>query len=223
MAADDQRILANPGTIHWVTANMALERGTTTHPVAETGESVELHFLAVWVKQDQQWLLACLQETKGLQQTPGQNRAKPGDLDQLEWMIGQWTVQGTGPAARLSVNWSEDKKYLVQKFMVELPGPKWLHGEQRIVWDPSRKAIRSWVFRSDGGFAESSWSREGDTWIVKTQGTNSSGAKTSAVNLWAPDGPDRCWFKSLRISDGEASTDAEEQGEIILHFQRTEE
>jgi|GEM_PF-5133984 len=153
--------------------------------------------------------------------SPGK-KANTNNLSVLKWMVGQWTTQGTGPVARLSVNWSTDNKYLVQKFQVDLPGQKPLHGVQRITWDPARKAIRSWIFRSDGGFAESSWSREGDTWVVQTQGTHADGSATSAVDLWAADGPDRCWFKSLRISPDETSTDDKEPDDVILQFQRTQ-
>lgn len=212
--------LPKPGTIHWVTPSVALERGTTLRGDGDTAEATKIHFLAVWIKQDKQWLLNYMQETTGIPEVTGQNNSSPGNLDELAWMVGQWITQGAGPVAHLSVSWSENKKFLLQKFKVERPGQKQIHGEQRIAWDPVRKAIRSWIFRADGGFAESSWSRAGDTWIVQVQGANAGGAKTSSINLWAPEGPNRCWFKSLRLAEDEASADEMEQDDVIMQFQR---
>ncbi|MEO2046046.1 MAG: DUF4440 domain-containing protein [Pirellulales bacterium] len=218
--SDRQLDLPKPGTIHMVTPNVALERGSTLQRDANSAEAVKIHFLAVWVKQDKHWRLNYIQETAGIPATSGQVHSSPAGLNKLEWMVGQWITQGTESVAQLSVSWSEDKKFLVQIFKVERPGQKQIHGEQRIAWDPVGKAIRSWIFRADGGFAESNWSQEGDTWVVKTQGVQASGAKTSAVNLWAPDGPDRCWFKSVRLTQNESSTDGEERDEVLLQFRR---
>jgi uncharacterized protein (TIGR02246 family) len=218
---DGSHELSKPGTIHWVTANVALERGTSLQPGAESGEPVAIQYLAVWVQQDNRWLLNFLQETTGLQESLGQRNSTSGNLEELAWMVGQWSTQGKGPVAQLTVKWSEDRKYLVQEFKVNRSGQKELRGEQRIAWDPQRKTIRSWIFRADGGFSESSWSREGDTWIVKIQGAYADGAKSSIINLWAPEGPDRCWFKSLRLPEDANSADPMEQDEVILQFQRT--
>lgn len=208
--------LPKPGTIHWVTPSVALERGTTL----QTEGVAKIHYLAVWIKRDKQWLLNYIQETAGILETSEQNQSSPGNLDELAWMVGQWITQGTGPVAQLSVSWSEDKNFLVQKFKVKRPGQKQIHGEQRIAWDPVRKAIRSWIFRADGGFAESSWSRKDDTWIVNIQGTNAGGTEISSIDLWAPVDPDHCWFKSLRLSQEDSSTDGKEQDEVIMHFQK---
>jgi uncharacterized protein (TIGR02246 family) len=213
-ADSGDRIDAKAGTIHWVSANVALERGTITQAEAETVATAEIKFLAVWVKRDNRWLLDYLQETAG------QKSSSPGKLGDLGWMVGHWTTNGTGPRAQISVNWSAGKKYLVQKFKLELPDQQELQGEQRIAWDPVRGSIRSWLFRSDGGFAESSWSQEDETWIVKIQGVNASGTETSAINMWTADGPDRCWFKSFRLPEGQTSAAAVEQEEVILQFQR---
>jgi ketosteroid isomerase-like protein len=224
--------LPKPGTIHWVTPSVALERGTTLqtegdrytegdrHTEDDRAKAAKIHYLAVWIKRDKQWLLNYIQETAGILETSGQNHSSPGNLDELAWMVGQWITQGAGPVAQLSVSWSEDKKFLVQKFKVKRPGQKQIHGEQRIAWDPVRKAIRSWIFRADGGFAESSWSRKGDTWIVNIQGTNAGGAKISSIDLWAPADRDHCWFKSLRLSQDDSSTDGKEQDEVIMQFQK---
>ena len=88
--------------------------------------------------------------------------------------------------------------------------------EQRIGWDAANKQIRSWLFRSDGGFAEGVWSLVGETWIVKKSEVMPNGENTNMVNLWVNDDPDSCWFKSHH--DGVGNPSAEN---LILQFRRT--
>ena len=42
-----------------------------------------------------------------------------------------------------------------------------LEGTQVIGWDPAAGTIRSWMFDSDGGFGEGTWSKKDNSWIVK--------------------------------------------------------
>jgi hypothetical protein len=39
-----------------------------------------------------------------------------------------------------------------------------------IGWDPDRKAIRSWLFSSEGRFAECTWTRTPDGWTIHVEG-----------------------------------------------------
>ena len=41
-----------------------------------------------------------------------------------------------------------------------------ISGIQVIGWDPIAKAIRSWTFDSNGGFAEGKWEHRGDRWFI---------------------------------------------------------
>ena len=56
-------------------------------------------------------------------------------------------------------------------------------GMQIIGWDPAAKQIRSWVFDSDGGFAEGRWARKENRWYVTTTGTLPDGGNASSVNV----------------------------------------
>jgi hypothetical protein len=77
---------------------------------------------------------------------------------------------------------------------------------QRIGWDPVAKRIRSWVFDSEGGFGESLWARDGDSWIIKATGVRPDGKIASATNVFVPAGKDAyVWRSRDRIIGDEVS------------------
>lgn len=45
-------------------------------------------------------------------------------------------------------------------FKVSVPSMDDLEGTQVIGWDPAAGTIRSWMFDSDGGFGEGTWSKK---------------------------------------------------------------
>jgi hypothetical protein len=73
---------------------------------------------------------------------------------------------------------------LLRKFTVRIAGEDLMQGEQRIGWDPAQKVIRSWMFESEGGFAEATWQQNGNQWIVVMNGTNSEGQPASATAIF---------------------------------------
>ena len=61
-----------------------------------------------------------------------------------------------------------------------------MQGEQRIGWDPAAKKIKSWVFHSDGGFAEGYWTRQDNRWIIRSSGTARDGLLGLLPELFGP-------------------------------------
>jgi hypothetical protein len=58
-----------------------------------------------------------------------------------------------------------------------------MSGIQLVGWDPSAQKIRSWVFDSDGGFGQGTWSKKDNRWLVHQTGVLPDGRKASAVNV----------------------------------------
>jgi len=58
-----------------------------------------------------------------------------------------------------------------------------------IGWDPERQEIRSWMFSSDGRFAEATWSQSGEGWAIEVEGCGLDAGRT-ATGLLLPVGPD---------------------------------
>ena len=83
--------------------------------------------------------------------------------------------------------------------------PAWttLEGTQVIGWDPAADTIRSWMFDSDGGFGEGTWSKKDNSWIVKFNQVLPDGRKASATNIYTiVDGNTFTWKSIGRKVDG---------------------
>jgi hypothetical protein len=75
---------------------------------------------------------------------------------------------------------------------------------QVIGWDASAGKIRSWVFDSDGGFGEGTWTKKGNRWLVDANATLPDGRKTSAINVMTVlDKNTITWESTGRDLDGE--------------------
>ena len=212
VAEGERRVAAHKSTIRFITPDVAIEQGIAEKKHAQDLSDTKASYLAIWVKSEgDRWLLDYLKELSA--PIPSQE----GPLAELGWMVGQWESEVNGGKANLSVSWSDEKKYLLQKFTLQLPDQAEVRGEQRIAWDLRSEQIRSWLFRSDGSFVEGFWVQEGDAWVVKKVGVTAEGEETTTVNIWVYEAPGSCWFKSLNAKVGEIKAD-----EVIIQFTRVE-
>jgi len=148
-------------------------------------------FSAVVIRQDGRWVLDTVRESTNSSQRPtlesaGQAPAKP--LDALAWLVGSWEDVSEGVTASTHCFWSTNNAFLIRSHLISadaVPEQRPQPGDSRIPallpagpagnreiteiigWDEDRRQIRSWLFTSDGRFAEGSWSPEGNTWTVR--------------------------------------------------------
>ncbi len=143
-------------------------------------------FSAVVVRQAGTWMLDTVRESSVPLQAAS---ARP--LDELAWLLGAWEDVSDGVTASTQCFWSANKAFLIRSHLLTAgpaTPPRPLAGDDQIPgllaagsagsreiteiigWDPDRRQLRSWVFTSDGGFAEGSWSHDGDTWTVRLDG-----------------------------------------------------
>lgn len=168
----------NP-TIRLVSPDVAIEEGTVRvlHPTQAPSEST---YLAVDVKENGKWKLNTVRETE-IPETPA---ASP-QLQELSWLVGDWVDASPAADDSVTVKWTKNKAFLIYSFKVSAPGSdEELEGTQVIGWDPAANTIRSWMFDSDGGFGGGTWSKHGDTWVVKFNQVLSDGRKASATNVY---------------------------------------
>jgi hypothetical protein len=88
---------------------------------------------------------------------------------------------------------------------------------QRIGWDPQTGQFRSWIFDSEGGFAEGRWEKDESAWTIQQSGVLPDGGTASAMALLAPDGKDAFdWTLTYRRVGGDKLAD------VHVRFNRTE-
>jgi hypothetical protein len=99
----------------------------------------------------------------------------------------------------------------MQEFKVKVNGRDSMNISQRIGWDPLAKHIRSWVFDSAGGFGESVWTSDDNSWLIKATAVRPDGTAASATNLLVPSGKDAYVWRS---TDRVVGDDVEEPIEV---------
>lgn len=181
-------------SIRFVGPDLAVETGTTKETAAP-GEPPERDaYTVLHVKRDGKWLMAVARETEG-DPPSGHEQLKP-----LAWLVGDWIDDDGKVAVRSVCRWSPDKNFLLQEFDMQIEGKNAMKVSQRIGWDPLAKRIRSWTFDSEGGFGESVWTQDGNTWIIKATGVRPDGSAASATNFLVPAGKDGyVWRSTDRI------------------------
>jgi uncharacterized protein (TIGR02246 family) len=195
-----KRIEVNIESIRFVGPTVAIEEGSTK----ETSSTKEIpeydRYTVLHVKQDGKWQMALAQDAEGDTPTPQE------ELRPLAWLVGDWIDDGGSTVVKSSCRWSDDRNFLLQEFDLQVNGKNAMKVSQRIGWDPVVKRIRSWVFDSEGGFGQSLWTRDGDTWIIKATGVRPDGKTASATNVFVPAGTDAyLWRSRDRIVGDEVS------------------
>lgn len=117
-------------------------------------------------------------------------------LKELDWLAGNWIDEDDNIDVKYTVEWDKNKNFLTQHFALSILGLEELSGRQIIGWDPVDKKIHSWIFDSDGGYGESVWSKEGNTWYESLTFTLPQGGKASATHIYQKIDDDTYTFAS---------------------------
>lgn len=162
-------------------ADVAIEDGTTSVLPPDGSAPSRARYTNVLVKKDGQWLLSSVRETAD----PGPSNYEL--LRGLEWVIGEWLDDAAvGEAGHVSFAWSPGQNFIISTRTADFKDSSHLQSTQWIGWDPSAKQIRSWSFQADGGFGESTWTKDGGKWIVKTESVLADGGKVTSTNVITP-------------------------------------
>jgi len=158
-------------------------------------------FAAVVVKERGRWMLESVREAS-LVQPVGPSAAQPRPIDALGWLVGAWEDAGEGVTASTQCFWSGGRSFLVRSHVVtfdsadavrpaagddSIPGllPPGAGPRREITeiigWDPERAQLRSWLFTSEGRFAEAAWTPEGKNWRVQVEGQGADAGTTGSL------------------------------------------
>ena len=174
----DAKLEVSVESVDFVSPNVAIENGTA-RVIRPNAEPVETNYTAVNIKRDGKWLLDRISE----EEPPAPPPSSYEHLKELEWMIGSWIDQDEDATVQTDCDWTKNQNFINRSFAVVVGDQVDMAGMQIIGWDPVAKQIRSWIFDSDGGFAEGKWTRKGDRWLIQQSGTLPDGSRTSAVNI----------------------------------------
>jgi uncharacterized protein (TIGR02246 family) len=185
-------------SIQFVSPNVAVEEGIakTLSPKAEPEEE---EYSAVYVRREGQWLLDRVTE-KSKETVPSRYE----QLKPLEWMIGRWVDKDDKVDIETECRWTKNQSFITRSYTVAAEGQISLSGMQIIGWDPVVKAVRSWTFDSDGGYAEAAWTFKKDRWFIQNKGYLADGRKASMTNVIKPiDQNSFTWQTIERTAGGE--------------------
>ena len=196
----DLKMTAVTDSVGFISPNVAEEHGKSTI-TAPKQEPEEAPYSAVYVRRDGKWLLDRVTD----------EAKKAGDshyeqLKQLEWMIGHWVDKDKEDDIDIETdcNWTKNRTFITRSFTVSAEGEIDLSGMQIIGWDAAAKAIRSWTFDSDGGYAEATWTFKKDRWYIANKGVLADGRKASMTNVIKPiDANSFTWQTIERTAGGE--------------------
>ncbi|CAN5461372.1 hypothetical protein BH10CYA1_BH10CYA1_27780 [soil metagenome] len=164
-------------------------------------------FSMVMVKANGAWLINQVTETAM------QAAQMESQLQQLDWLIGNWSTEESESSAQLKVEWSpQGKKFITSKYTLNKSGTTPQIDTHVIGWDPQRRCIVSWHFDSNGGFGTGIWSKQPNenTWTVDVSGVSGDGGTISANNIFSLKSPDQfVWQSTHRSLDGVAVADTD--------------
>jgi uncharacterized protein (TIGR02246 family) len=166
------------------------EQNGETMVTSPTGEKESSNYTAIYVKKDDKWQIARLIESPVPDPSPAEQ------LSQLAWMIGSWKDRGGSTEVETKADWARGNNFITRTFKVSDGGDAVLEGWQIIGWDPKEKRIRSWIFDSDGGYGQGTWTRDGNRWLIKETRVAADGTESSAEQTLTYVDPNHCTYES---------------------------
>ncbi len=190
----DVKLSVDVSSIDFVSPNVAVVRGVA-HVVRPGEEPDDSEFTSVRVRHDGQWLIDRVTEVEK-EKTPPSNYEH---LKELQWMIGSWHDDDPRPGVEIQTDceWTKNKNFITRSFAIAIGDQVNKSGMQIIGWDPVAKEIHSWVFDSDGGYAEGTWTHSGKQWSIHNKGTLPDGSKVTSVNIMTQLDPDSFKWESV--------------------------
>ncbi len=124
----------------------------------------------------------------------------------LDWLIGTWEAKRDDSEVFTTYEWWGDKSYIRVNISIKKKGET-REGFQMIGKDRATGKIRSWTFDRDGGFGESTWTRDGKKWMQESAGVLDDGSVMAATNILTPIDTNAFTFQSVERSIGGEDVD----------------
>ena len=184
---------ANIESIRFLSRDTAIEEGYARVQKGKSEQPVSSRYSILYVREGGAWLMAVLREW------PDEGIA----LRDLDWIIGTWTAKVEDTEIRATYEWDESKKFIRVRSTIK--------GKDRNVTltemigkDPRNSSLRSWLFESEGGFGDATWTWDGKRWSLEATGVQANGSEMTATNIITRlDNDTFTWQSVDRTVDGE--------------------
>ncbi|MHC4180835.1 MAG: hypothetical protein ACYSWU_25325 [Planctomycetota bacterium] len=120
--------------------------------------------------------------------TLGQTDGMPSNYEQLkdlDYLVGQWKAEGTGPdgskfTVLRSYKWILNKNFVSDELVVRVGDRQVWASMGLFGWDPSQKKIKSWSANASGGLGQVTWTKHDDGGTGEYSGITADGQEVSA-------------------------------------------
>jgi hypothetical protein len=168
-----------PDRVRFISPGVAVEDGSTTVTHTEGAPAIASRYTTIHVKTDGKWYTASVRD-----HAPKGRPEHRVQLQQLEWLLGDWVDEGDDSLVNFSCQSIENGNFLLRQFTIQVAGRGVMSGTQRIGWDPLTGKIRAWIFDSEGAYGEGLWHRDGENWVLKTTGVLADGQTASSTSIY---------------------------------------
>jgi len=170
----DAKAEVHPASLRFLSGDAAIAEGTVAVRRGPTQPTKAANYSALFVRDNGQWRLAQLREI---------SPSEIPTIDDLSWLIGEWkSAIGEEAEIRTTYTWDDNKKFINVQFSLKEQTLN-VSGRQIIGVDPAIGEIRSWTFEANGGVAEADWRRDGDHWVLDSDGTLPDGRTLTQTNV----------------------------------------
>ena len=176
-SSPDVKLSGEVTSVRPLTADAAMVEGITSVVIPDS-EPAESAYSAIFIKHDGKWLLDSVHETDVPQPETSHDALKV-----IEWLVGSWQDDSDAVQVATQTRWTPSEAFLLRSYQVTREDEEPFEGTQIIGWDPIAKQIRSWTFNSDGSFGEGDWSKNGESWLVRTTQTLPDGRVASGTQV----------------------------------------
>ena len=184
-------------SIRFLGPDIAVEKGIAKVKLPSADAALGARYTVVHARRDGKWIMVVGRDAPYV---PGSNEDY---LKDLEWLIGDWTLDAKDRPLRLHFEWMAQKNFIKNTYLVTKDGQATLTGGQIIGWNPKLGRIVSWHFDAQGGFGNDVWTKDGSKWVIEATGVFRDGSESSAVNIVTPiDANSFTWQSVKRTLDG---------------------
>ncbi|MBA4189812.1 MAG: hypothetical protein C0467_17660 [Planctomycetaceae bacterium] len=187
------KLQITPEGARTVAPGVVIEDGESTVTIPEKKTESVRKYTMVYVKIEGSWKIASIREYPEEPEvlTPEER------LQDLAWFVGEWVDEGGDSLVMNNVRFSTDKTHLIREFSVKQEGEEVMKGMQWIGVDPLTGTIKGWSFDTSGGRSESTWTKNGAQWLVRSSGVTSDGDESGGTYIFNLLNKDRIELKVM--------------------------